>query len=119
MHEMTRNHQRLNEHKIILPETAKKDIEEMMDLVTSAIKQMRNNIEGHVDKISMKKIYELEKEIDSKRDVIRSAHYTRLEKGIYNARAGVIFIDFVNRAEKIGDHVVNVNEALTGAKQPP
>ncbi len=117
-YEMTRNYQRLSEHKIILPATARKDLEDMLELVTTVVKTMRVNIEGSSSDIVMKQIYEIEKEIDAMRDKIKAAHYKRLEKGVYSARAGVIFIDFVNRAEKIGDHIVNVHEALTGIKNP-
>lgn len=37
----------------------------------------------------------------------------RLEKGEYSPKAGVIFIDILNRLERIGDHVLNVNESAS------
>ena len=43
-------------------------------------------------------------------------HYKRLESGDYAPRAGVIFIDMLNRLERIGDHILNVNESASGRR---
>jgi len=30
--------------------------------------------------------------------------------------AGIVYLDYMNRLEKIGDHILNVNEAISGKK---
>ena len=43
-------------------------------------------------------------------------HYKRLEGNSYSNKTGFIFLGFLNRMEKIGDHLFNVNEAIAGRK---
>ena len=57
-----------------------------------------------------------EEQINSVRDRMREEHYARLELGTYSVHAGIIFLDYLNRLEKIGDHIMNVNEAAAGKK---
>jgi len=47
---------------------------------------------------------------------MKDAHFKRLEDGVYNSTAGVTYLDYLTRLEKIGDHIFNVNEALAGKK---
>jgi len=113
---MTKNYERMKQQKVKLPEEALKELKELMDILYKAIKLMRKNLGGDSGDLAMKEVYRLEKQIDLKRDDIRQNHYKRLEKGIYDVQAGVIYLDFINRIEKIGDHLVNVNEAIYGLK---
>ena len=56
----------------------------------------------------------LENAVDELRDQFRNNHYDRLEQSAYSPRAGVSFIDVLNRLERIGDHILNVNESAAG-----
>ena len=47
----------------------------------------------------------------------RRHHVNRMQKGISTAHAGVIFIDLVDNAEKIGDHLTNIAQAIIGGLQ--
>ena len=82
-----------------------------------AIKLMRDNLDStNGDPVDLSKAIKYENRINSMRDNLKDAHYTRLESGSYSTKAGVFFLDFVTRLEKIGDHLFNVNEALAGKK---
>jgi phosphate:Na+ symporter len=111
-YQMTKNFQRMEKMNISFPDETMRDIREMLNLLNTAIKHMRENMELESDKINLERIYEIESRIDARHKELTSDNFERLEKGIYDPRAGVIFMDFVNRAERIGDHIVNVNEAL-------
>jgi phosphate:Na+ symporter len=66
--------------------------------------------------VNLQAAIKLEEKIDTHRDELKEAHYRRLEQGVYTSQAGVIFLDYITRLEKIGDHIFNVQEALAGRK---
>jgi len=114
--QMSKTYETMREQELRLPPEAIKEIEEMLDLVLNCIRLVRENMKSYNGDIDLEKAIEIEKEINEKRDLLKSAHYSRLEKGDYHAKAGVMFLDFLSRLEKIGDHLFNVNEALAGKK---
>jgi len=114
--QMSKTYETMREQELNLPPEAVKEIEEMLDLVLSSIRLVRENMKSYNGDTDLEKAIEIEKEINEKRDLLKSAHYNRLEKGSYDAKAGVMFLDFLSRLEKIGDHLFNVNEALAGKK---
>ncbi len=115
-YQMTKNYERMTASKIKYPVDVMHDLKELLELVYEAIKLMRSNMEKEKKEISMKQVFEVEERINTTRRQLRKSHFKRLEKNIYDAQAGVIFLDYVTRAERIGDHLVNVNEALVGIK---
>ena len=114
--EMSKNYERMKEHKIEFPDEAKEELRDLLNSTVDAIKLVRSNLKGSSSSVQMKEVFELENEINNKRSAIYKTHQKRLETGVYNPRAGIIFLDFINRCEKIGDHLVNVNEAIVGEK---
>lgn len=117
-YEISKNFSRMKEEDIPLPEEALQEINDQHALVEDLLKHTRKNIENEHGPPELKKAYELEDKIDQKRKELRRAHFERLEQGIYSSQAGVIYLDFITRLEKIGDHLLNVNQALTGGKTP-
>jgi phosphate:Na+ symporter len=49
-------------------------------------------------------------------DSMRRKHIERLNTGRCTVNSGLIFIDVVHSFEKIGDHAINVTEAILGRK---
>ncbi|MCB0540947.1 MAG: Na/Pi cotransporter family protein, partial [Bacteroidetes bacterium] len=112
IYEMSKNYERLKRENVELPPNAKEELKELMEYTSEAIGLVKNHIEGKKDKFNLEQIINTERKINKLRKKIFTQHFVRLESGVYSARAGVIFIDFVNRAERIGDHCMNVHEAL-------
>ncbi len=108
--------ERMNETASEWPEAASAEMQEMMDALRGAIQFMCDNVAREPGAVSLDKAIELEDVVDMARDRFRDTHYARLEKGDYAPRAGVIFIDMLNRLERIGDHVLNVNESASGRR---
>jgi phosphate:Na+ symporter len=115
-YQISRTFDRMESEDISLPDTAMEEIKDMMQLVQDALQLMRENMAGEYGDVDMKEAQLMEMKIDSLRDELREAHYLRLERGDYPPRAGIYFLDFINRLEKIGDHILNVNEASAGLK---
>jgi phosphate:Na+ symporter len=114
--EMAKNFERMKELNVVLPEDALDELHQMLDLVYESIKLTRANLEAENGKIKIQDAYNLEQKIDDKRDELKKAHFQRLEQLVYPVQAGVIYLDYVNRLEKVGDLLLNVNEALADVK---
>jgi phosphate:Na+ symporter len=114
--QMSKTFEQMDNERVKLPKDARQEISELLDLVRDAIKNMRFNMEHFGNDIDLTQSIKLEQEINFKRDRMKEAHYKRLEEGVYDSKAGVIYLDYLTRLEKIGDHLFNVNEALAGKK---
>jgi phosphate:Na+ symporter len=91
-------------------------LKEMLNLILENIQLVRENLKKDYGTIDLDDAIEVEGYIDSYRDELLEFHYSQLENKAYSNKAGFIFLDYVNRMEKIGDHLFNVNEALAGVK---
>ncbi len=114
--QMSKTFQQMNEEGIELPDDAMKEIGEYLDVVHNAVKLVRYNLDKTNGDVDLDKAIEIENKINRMRDTLKDAHYKRLENKKYPTKAGVIFLDYLVRLEKIGDHLFNVNEALAGRK---
>lgn len=110
--EITKGFERLKGEDLELPANAKEELRDMMQLVLQALRYMKNNLDENKTPIAVEGILALEKKINQRRKDIFITHFKRLEKGIYTPKQGVVFIDFINRCERIGDHILNIHEAI-------
>ncbi len=58
-----------------------------------------------------------EKEIDRMERDLRKAHIGRLNERLCTGDSGVIFVDIASNLERIGDHAVNIAEAVLGEQE--
>jgi phosphate:Na+ symporter len=114
--QMSKTFEQMHSEGIELPQDAMDEIGDYLDLVHNAIKLVRHNLDISNGDINLDSAIEVETKINQMRDELKSSHYKRLEKKAYPTKAGVIFLDYLVRLEKIGDHLFNVNEALAGRK---
>jgi phosphate:Na+ symporter len=114
--EMSRTYARILEDGLQVPADVLDELQEMMRTVHEALILMHGNLKTSTIEVDMKKAIEHENGINNLRDCLRNRHYGRLEQGAYSPRIGVMYLDLLNRLEKVGDHVINVNEALAGRR---
>ena len=112
--QISKSYDRLTRENVALPANATEELKEMMQLVLEAIAFMRTNLDESKKPISIAQILEQEQKINDKRKQVFINHFERLDKGAYTPRQGVLFIEFINRSERIGDHIINVHEAILG-----
>ncbi len=115
-YQMSKTFEDMMDLEVALPKDAIMEISEYLDVILSAIKLMRENMELSNGNVDLESAIELENEINETRDKMKEMHYRRLEQGVYTTQAGVVFLDFITRLEKIGDHIFNVQESLAGRK---
>ncbi|MFT6998262.1 MAG: phosphate:Na+ symporter [Cryomorphaceae bacterium] len=87
----------------------------MFGILDLAMDLMLENLEKEEGKeINLERAKSLEKEINELRNRLRREYISRIESGNYNLRSGTIYSDLFSSLEKVGDHIENVSEALTG-----
>jgi len=106
--------ERKDENKIWFTTEQREQVLQLFELVENAMSITNSNLAEEYAKINLDEAYSRENDINKKRDQIRTDHFQRIEKGEYNYQSGMIYNDLFSSLEKIGDHVINVNEAIAG-----
>jgi len=115
-YQISKLHERMTETDSKWPEQATEEMQQMMQALAVAISTMNANVAKEPAAVQLEGAIDNENHIDRLRDQFRDNHYLRLENGDYAPRAGVVFIDMLNRLERIGDHILNVNESAAGRR---
>lgn len=55
-----------------------------------------------------------EERINSFQTELKKSHVARLNQGKCNLKSGIVFLDFVDNLEKIGDHLSNIAQGVAG-----
>ncbi len=114
--QMSKTFERMQSEGNELPQEAMDKINKMLDLVHDAVRNVRENLALDNGSPNLEKSMHIENEIDLYRDELQEFHYAQLENNVYSNQVGFVFLDYLNRLEKIGDHLFNVNEAIAGRK---
>lgn len=102
------------QEKIYLIPEQRNNLLKMLNKVEKAFDIMNANLEKGSSNIEIDDAYEIEKNINSFRDKLRNSHLKSIEKNEYGVKSGLIYSDLFFNCEKIGDHIINVNEGLKG-----
>lgn len=90
-----------------------KNLESMMALVDDALAIMISNLNSVKD-ITLESAMQKESEINSFRNSLRKDLTKDIEKDKYDPQRDGWYKDLFHLCEKVGDHVINVSEAMTG-----
>ncbi|KOF02574.1 Na/Pi cotransporter [Roseivirga seohaensis] len=111
---MSKDIERGNKQKSVFSEKQNKNIKEIFGLVDLSIEQMITNLNGVYGKVDISGAIETEMAINALKTKMRKQHLKSTEKKEYDVQSGIIYRDLFFAAEKIGDHVINVSEAVRG-----
>jgi len=84
------------------------------NLLDEALKIMRNNLNSDYSKVTIDEALNKEREINAMRSELRRDYLKKIESGKYNVKEAIQYIELINACEKVGDHVINVSEGVTG-----
>jgi len=91
-----------------------KNLTEIYDLLDNALTIMRKNLNSEYGKVTLDEAMEAERAINAKRNELRRDYLKKVEKGKYNVKDAINYIELINGCEKLGDHVINVTEGVVG-----
>lgn len=87
---------------------------EMFALLDKALEVMLRNLDKDYDKVQISEALTLERQINAKRNELKRKHLKSIEKGEYEIQTTLIYNELVEDCEKIGDHIFNITETITG-----
>lgn len=122
--------ERIGDHAENLMELGERAIEEKLPFSEDAISELKlfyNEVDNMISEVifalktenidNAKKALKIEDQLNKYQLNFRQKHIERLGKGKCFVLSGVIFLDFINNLEKIGDHLTNVAQAIIGSLQ--
>lgn len=112
--QMSKTIERKDQEKIWFTPEQRNNLLELHDIIDEAFNIMKENMENEPPSVDLVKAVEVENKINTKRDEIRKQHLENIENKEYNVKSGMIYNDLFSSLEKIGDHIINVSEALAG-----
>lgn len=89
-------------------------INKMISVTEEAFEIMNDNLKSEYGSISMDKAIAIEKEINNLRDQLRRKHVEDIDKDDYNMNNALVYTNIFASFEKVGDHIINVSEAVAG-----
>ena len=113
-YQISKTLERKDDKKIYFLPEQRDNINKMIDLLDKAFKTMNVNLNSEFGHINLDDAVKLEREINQFRNQLRKSYLENTEKGEYKFQSGIIYNDIFSSCEKIGDHIINVSEAVAG-----
>ncbi len=109
---------RKNKKKIWFTPEQREDVFKMFDLVDTNFKLTMDFLsdDGN-DYIDIAEIIDVEKQIDDLRTKLKKQNNSNLKAKKYTHSSSVIYIDMITVCETLGDHLINIAEALKYQKE--
>jgi phosphate:Na+ symporter len=101
------------ENRVKMTDEAMEDLTEMFTLTIETVQKALNALDTSSHDIA-REVAEQEDLIDKMERKFRKKHIMRVNEGACSAQAGIVFVDIVSNLERIGDHSVNIAEAILG-----
>ena len=99
------------ENKLPFTDKAKEGIDIIWREINDMMLQAESALNTGDPKVA-EKVLEIEERINHLQQELKKGHVDRLNCGECNIRSGVVFMDFVDNLEKIGDHLTNIAEGV-------
>jgi phosphate:Na+ symporter len=103
-------------NKVKLTDSAYADLEEMFALTIQTIKDAISALDDKDTSLAAK-VMKSEDQIDKMERMLRKKHILRINEGSCTGQAGIVFVDIISNLERIGDHSVNIAEAVLGYRK--
>ncbi|AOV07861.1 Na/Pi cotransporter family protein [Sporosarcina ureilytica] len=102
-------------NRVELTEDAVEDLSNMFTLTTETVQKAIDSLDKN-DMALARAVTKQEDLIDKMERTFRKKHIIRLNEGSCTAQGGMVFVDIVSNLERIGDHAVNIAEAVLGKR---
>jgi phosphate:Na+ symporter len=98
-------------NKVKMSDLAMEDLREMFSLTIDTLNEAIKALEDD-DFLAARSVVLKEEQIDKMERQLRKKHIIRLNEGSCDGSAGIVFVDMISNLERIGDHSVNIAEAV-------
>jgi len=95
------------DNEVSFSETAQKELKHIYDMVFMTYRTSLDAIKT-VDRSLMEQVEVVEAQVDQLEKEYRKAHISRLNKGLCEPRAGIIFLELISNLERVSDHAMNI-----------
>lgn len=102
-------------NKVKLTDEAMNELNEMFELTITTVQESITALHDH-DHDLARSVVEKEAEIDKMERRLRKQHILRINGGLCSGQGGIVFVDIISNLERIGDHAVNIAEAVLGER---
>lgn len=111
---MSKDMERKHNKNVKFTKNQNERLNTLASLVHDAVDIMLDNLQKPTKSVSMDKALAKETEINKFRAKLRKEDLRMIEDSDYDIQAGIIYRDLFNGYEKLGDHIINVTEAVLG-----
>ena len=113
-YQMSKTIERKDESKLYFLPEQRENLNNMLDVLDKAFTEMNANLRSEYGHISIENAKKHEREINQIRNNLRKSYLEQAEKGEYKFQPGIMYNDLFSSCEKVGDHIINVSEAVAG-----
>ncbi|EIT85182.1 hypothetical protein A374_10580 [Fictibacillus macauensis ZFHKF-1] len=87
------------------------DFEKMLVLTQSCFEKAIEALESN-NKAYAQEVLDIEDDIDEMEKTLRKKHILNINNNVSSGQESVVYVDFISNLERIGDHAVNIAEAV-------
>ncbi|MCP4458978.1 MAG: Na/Pi cotransporter family protein [Cytophagales bacterium] len=113
-YQMSKDMDRMIKSEMRFKDSQSNHLNEMMDLIDEALEIMLINLEAKPNRARLELAVSKEQEINQLRNQLRKGQMKDMETGTYEPKRDGWYRDLFHLCEKLGDHIINVSEAITG-----
>ncbi len=92
------------------------EIKELFDLVNEQLKLTNVNLRKRFKEVDIKPVEINEKRINEKRTELQKLVFRSMERQTLSSHEGIHYMNIINSAERLGDHLININESIVGVR---
>jgi len=116
-YQMSRDLEKFFEGDIIFNSEQVAGVLSILDEIDKAFEIMNANLNEDYENVAIEPAYQQETKINKQKKALQKKHTKRIETKMYNINSDSVYKDLFYACEKIGDHIINVSEAVTGQKE--
>lgn len=113
-YQISKTIERKDDQKIYFLPEQRENINNMLDQLDKAFTIMNKNLNSEFGHITLDDADKAEKEVNQLRNELKKSYLENAEKGEYKFQSGILYNDIFSSCEKVGDHIINVSEAIAG-----
>jgi len=112
--QMSKSLERKDENKVYFQPEQRDSLNKMLDHVDKAFKVMNENLNAEYGKITLASAKDAEDDLNRFRNELRRGYHQKIAEGDQNIQGSMVYNDIFSQCEKVGDHIINVSEAVAG-----